>query len=689
MTQQTFLTEIGTEELPPKALRSLAESFAANLTAELAAANLTHGDVTWYAAPRRLAVKIVGLAESAADREVEKRGPAIAQAFDAEGKPTKAAEGWARGCGITVDQADRMVTDKGEWLLYRAVEKGNKAKELLADMVSRALAKLPIPKLMRWGDKETHFVRPVHTVTMLMGADVIPGEVLGISSDRVIRGHRFMGEAEFTIAHADEYPAILETRGKVMADYDARKAMIKRDAEKAALALGGVADLTDSLLEEVTSLVEWPVVLTAKFEEKFLAVPSEALVYTMKGDQKYFPVYDKNGNLMPNFIFVANIESSDPSQIIAGNEKVVRPRLADAEFFFKTDCKKRLEDNLPRLSTVLFQQQLGTLRDKTDRLEALAGWIAGQIGADVNHATRAGLLAKCDLMTNMVFEFTDTQGVMGMHYARHDGESEDVALALKEQYQPRYAGDNLPSTPVSDALAIADKMDTLAGIFGIGQHPKGDKDPFALRRAALGVLRIIVEKGYNLDLETLTQEAVRLYGDKLTNANVVTDVVDFMLGRFRAWYQEQGYAIDTIQAVLARRPTRPADFDARMKAVTHFRTLEEAAALAAANKRVSNILSKSDDALNDTVLASLMNAPEEIRLAAYVTDLKTQLAPLYAEGRYQEALTELASLREAVDAFFDSVMVMDKDDNIRRNRLTLLNELRNLFLGVADISLLQ
>ncbi len=689
MTQQTFLTEIGTEELPPKALRSLAESFAANLTAELAAANLTHGDVTWYAAPRRLAVKIAGLAESAADREVEKRGPAIAQAFDAEGKPTKAAEGWARGCGITVDQADRMVTDKGEWLLYRAVEKGNKAKELLADMVSRALAKLPIPKLMRWGDKETHFVRPVHTVTMLMGADVIPGEVLGITSDRVIRGHRFMGEAEFTIAHADEYPAILETRGKVMADYDARKAMIKRDAEKAALALGGVADLTDSLLEEVTSLVEWPVVLTAKFEEKFLAVPSEALVYTMKGDQKYFPVYDKNGSLMPNFIFVANIESSDPSQIIAGNEKVVRPRLADAEFFFKTDCKKRLEDNLPRLSTVLFQQQLGTLRDKTDRLEALAGWIAGQIGADVNHATRAGLLAKCDLMTNMVFEFTDTQGVMGMHYARHDGESEDVALALKEQYQPRYAGDNLPSTPVSDALAIADKMDTLAGIFGIGQHPKGDKDPFALRRAALGVLRIIVEKGYNLDLETLTQEAVRLYGDKLTNANVVTDVVDFMLGRFRAWYQEQGYAIDTIQAVLARRPTRPADFDARMKAVTHFRTLDEAAALAAANKRVSNILSKSDDALNDTVLASLMNAPEEIRLAAYVTDLKTQLAPLYAEGKYQEALTELASLREAVDAFFDSVMVMDKDDNIRRNRLTLLNELRNLFLGVADISLLQ
>lgn len=689
MTQQTFLVEIGTEELPPKALRSLAESFAANFTAELDNANLSHGEVSWYAAPRRLAVKVANLSAAQADREVEKRGPAIAQAFDAEGKPSKAAEGWARGCGITVDQAERLVTDKGEWLLYRAHVKGQPAQLLLAGMVNTALSKLPIPKLMRWGDKETQFVRPVHTVTLLLGTEVIPGTVLGINSDRVIRGHRFMGEAEFTIDSADQYPQILLERGKVIADYELRKSIIKRDAEQAAQQIGGVADLSESLLEEVASLVEWPVVLTAKFEEKFLAVPAEALVYTMKGDQKYFPVYDTAGHLMPHFIFVANIESKDPQQIISGNEKVVRPRLADAEFFFKTDRKKRLEDNLPRLETVLFQQQLGTLRDKTDRIQALAGWVAAQIGADVNHATRAGLLSKCDLMTNMVFEFTDTQGVMGMHYARHDGEAEDVAAALNEQYQPRFAGDDLPSNPVACALAIADKMDTLAGIFGIGQHPKGDKDPFALRRAALGVLRIIVEKNLSLDLQTLTEEAVRLYGSKLTNAKVVDDVIEFMLGRFRAWYQDEGHSVDTIQAVLARRPTKPADFDARVKAVTYFRTLDAAAALAAANKRVSNILAKSTDTLNDYVHASILKEPAELKLATHLVVLRDQLEPVFAAGQYKEALVELAALRETVDEFFESVMVMAEDDAVRVNRLTLLSKLRELFLQVADISLLQ
>ena len=689
MTDKTFLVEIGTEELPPKALRSLAESFAANVTAELDAAGLHHGDVQWFAAPRRLALKVLSLSDAQADREIEKRGPAIAQAFDAEGNATKAAEGWARGCGITVDQADRLVTDKGEWLVHRAHVKGESAQTLLPGMIATALGKLPIPKLMRWGDSDVQFVRPVHTVTLLLGDELVPATILGIPSDRVIRGHRFMGEPEFRIDHADQYPAILLERGKVLADYEQRKAKIKADAEEAARQIGGHADLSDSLLEEVTSLVEWPVVLTAKFEEKFLAVPAEALVYTMKGDQKYFPVYDAAGKLLPNFIFVANIESKDPQQIISGNEKVVRPRLADAEFFFNTDRKQRLEDNLPRLETVLFQKQLGTLRDKTDRIQALAGWIAEQIGADVEHARRAGLLSKCDLMTNMVFEFTDTQGVMGMHYARHDGEAEDVAVALNEQYQPRFAGDALPASPVACALAIADKMDTLAGIFGIGQHPKGASDPFALRRAALGVLRIIVEKNLNLDLQTLAEEAVRLYGDKLTNAKVVDDVVEFMLGRFRAWYQEEGHAVDTIQAVLARRPTRPADFDARMKAVSHFRGLEAAAALAAANKRVSNILAKSTETLNDSVQASLLKENEEIQLATFVMALGSKLQPYYAEGRYQEALGELAQLREAVDNFFEKVMVNADDQAVRINRLTLLSKLRDLFLQVADISLLQ
>ncbi len=689
MSEKTFLVEIGTEELPPKALRSLAESFAANVTAELDAANLAHGEVKWFAAPRRLALKISNLAQSQPDREVEKRGPAISAAFDAEGKPSKAAEGWARGCGITVDQAERLATDKGEWLLYRAHVKGESAQALLPAMIATALTKLPIPKLMRWGDNNTQFVRPVHTVTLLLGDEVIPATILGIASDRVIRGHRFMGEPEFTIDNADQYPEILLERGKVIADYEQRKAVIKEGAEEAARKIGGNADLSESLLEEVTSLVEWPVVLTAKFEEKFLAVPAEALVHTMKGDQKYFPVYANDGKLLPNFIFVANIESKDPIQIISGNEKVVRPRLADAEFFFNSDRKKRLEDNLPRLETVLFQQQLGTLRDKTNRIEALSGWIAGQIGADVNHATRAGLLSKCDLMTNMVFEFTDTQGVMGMHYARHDGEAEDVAVALNEQYQPRFAGDALPSNLVACAVAIADKMDTLAGIFGIGQHPKGDKDPFALRRAALGVLRIIVEKNLPLDLQTLTEEAVRLYGDKLTNQKVTDEVIDFMLGRFRAWYQEEGHSVDTIQAVLARRPTKPADFDARMKAVSHFRTLESSSALAAANKRVSNILAKSDETLNDHVHASVLKEAEEIRLATNLVVLRDKLEPFFAEGRYQEALEELANLREPVDAFFDKVMVNAEDQDLRINRLTLLSKLRELFLQVADISLLQ
>lgn len=689
MSEKTFLVEIGTEELPPKALRSLAESFAANVTAELDAANLAHGEVKWFAAPRRLALKISNLAESQPDREVEKRGPAISAAFDAEGKPSKAAEGWARGCGITVEQAERLATDKGEWLMYRAHVKGESAQALLPAMIATALTKLPIPKLMRWGDNNTQFVRPVHTVTLLLGNEVIPATILGIASDRVIRGHRFMGEPEFTIDNADQYPEILFTRGKVIADYEQRKAVIKEGAEEAARKIGGNADLSESLLEEVTSLVEWPVVLTAKFEEKFLAVPAEALVHTMKGDQKYFPVYANDGKLLPNFIFVANIESKDPIQIISGNEKVVRPRLADAEFFFNSDRKKRLEDNLPRLETVLFQQQLGTLRDKTNRIEALSGWIAGQVGADVNHATRAGLLSKCDLMTNMVFEFTDTQGVMGMHYARHDGEAEDVAVALNEQYQPRFAGDELPSNLVACSVAIADKMDTLAGIFGIGQHPKGDKDPFALRRAALGVLRIIVEKNLPLDLQTLTEEAVRLYGEKLTNQKVVDEVIDFMLGRFRAWYQEEGHSVDTIQAVLARRPTKPADFDARMKAVSHFRTLEAASALAAANKRVSNILAKSDETLQDHVRASVLKEAEEMDLARQLVILRDKLEPFFAEGRYQEALVELAALREPVDKFFDKVMVNAEDKELRINRLTLLAKLRELFLQVADISLLQ
>ncbi|SKA63690.1 glycine--tRNA ligase subunit beta [Enterovibrio nigricans] len=690
---KNFLIELGTEELPPKQLRTLAEAFAANFEQGLKDAELTHEGVTWYATPRRLALKVAALADQQADKLVEKRGPAVSAAFDAEGNPTKAAQGWARGCGITVDQAERLATDKGEWLLFKQEVKGQNSKDIVVALADKALANLPIAKPMRWGNKDILFIRPVKTLTILMGDELIEGTIMGVSSSRTLRGHRFMGEAEFTIDNADQYPAILEERGKVMADYDARKALIIADSQKAAELVGGIADLDDDLVEEVTSLVEWPVVLTATFEEEFLKVPAEALVYTMKGDQKYFPVYSEDKQLLPNFIFVSNIESKEPRHVIEGNEKVVRPRLADAEFFFNTDRKRPLIDRLPQLETAIFQKQLGTIKDKTDRITELAGYIADKIGTDVEKAQRAGLLAKCDLMTSMVFEFTDTQGVMGMHYARHDGEAEEVAVALNEQYMPRFAGDELPSNGVSSALAMADKLDTIVGIFGIGQAPKGS-DPFALRRASLGVLRIIVEYGYDLDLTDLIAKSKSLFANedgtsRLTNDKVETDVIEFMLGRFRAWYQDEGHSVDAIQAVLAMNPTQPADFDKRVKAVTHFRSLDAAESLAAANKRVGNILAKFDGELSATINSELLVEDAEKALAEKVTAMVEALKPVFAAGDYQAALTQLADLREPVDTFFDNVMVMAEDEALKANRLALLNTLRSQFMNVADISLLQ
>ena len=771
MTTKNFLVEIGTEELPPKALKTLATSFADNVETELNQAGLTFDKIEWFAAPRRLAVKVLNLATQQPSKEIEKRGPAVSAAFDAEGKPTKAAEGWARGCGITVEQAERIATDKGEWLVHRAKIEGQPTKNLLNDIVANALAKLPIPKPMRWADKTVQFIRPVHTVTMLLGDELIKGEILGVASARTIRGHRFLGEKEFEIQHADQYPQLLREKGSVVADFNERKAEILAKSQAKATALGGVADIEESLLEEVTSLVEYPNVLSAKFEERFLAVPAEALVYTMKGDQKYFPIYDKDGKLLPHFIFVSNINPEDPTAIIEGNEKVVRPRLTDAEFFFKTDLKQKLVDRLPRLETVLFQQQLGTLKDKTDRIEQLAGEIAKQIGADEAKVKRAGLLSKCDLMTNMVFEFTDTQGVMGMHYARHDGEDEEVAVALNEQYMPRFAGDELPKSLVASAVALADKFDTLTGIFSIGQAPKGSADPFALRRAALGALRIIVEKNLPLDLENIINYSIKTYGERMIKAirssnmggfkapegyywnlffetvsklegifseidkrinsqddseygrtqtqvcyevfnslsedvrnSVIIEteqhfldyyipriregIVDFMLGRFRAWYQDEGIAVDVIQAVLARRPTRPADFDARVRAVSHFRTLDSAEALAAANKRVSNILAKADAAIGEINLTACVE-PAEKALAEAVLALRTEVQPLIAKGDYTAVLDKLANLRAPVDSFFDNVMVNAEDLALRQNRLAILNTLQDLFLQVADISVLQ
>ncbi|MDR7122296.1 glycine--tRNA ligase subunit beta [Rheinheimera soli] len=685
MSVQDFFVEIGTEELPPKALKTLATAFSDNIVEELAKHNLSHGEVSWYAAPRRLAVRVNQLALQQQDKVVEKRGPALAAAFDADGQPTKAAAAWAASNGITADQAERLETDKGAWLIHKALIKGESTASLLPAVISTALAKLPIAKPMRWGNSTAEFIRPVHTVTLLLGDDVVPATILGKESGRVSYGHRFHAPALVEIKNADAYLSTLE-QSYVIADFAKRKAIIAENVAAEAKALNGVALMDEALLEEVASLVEWPVVLVGSFEERFLQVPAEPLISTMKDNQKYFPLVDNNGKLLNKFIFVANIASKDPSQIISGNEKVVRPRLSDAQFFFVTDAKTKLVDRLPALSTVLFQQKLGTLLEKSERIAKVAAFIAGKIGADVTHAERAGLLSKTDLMTNMVGEFPEVQGVMGMHYARLDGEAEAVAVALNEQYKPRFAGDSLPSQLEACAVAIADKMDSLVGIFGIGQAPKGDKDPFALRRAAIGALRIMVEKQLPLDLIELIEFSKTTFGDKLTQQSVSDEVLDFMLGRFRAWYEGEGFGVDVIQAVLARRPTNPADFDRRVKAVAEFRKLDAALALAAANKRVANILAKVTEAIPASINSALLS--EEAEQALYKAIVAEQ-AYQATVSSYAEGLSHLAAMRDVVDQFFDKVMVNADDAAVRLNRQALLQQLRELFLRVADISVLQ
>ncbi|WP_354622894.1 glycine--tRNA ligase subunit beta [Psychromonas sp. MME2] len=688
MSQENLLIELGTEELPPKSLRKLAEAFANNFQAELEKSELAFENVRWLASPRRLALIVKGLASTQPDKVIDKRGPAVNVAFNEAGEASQAALGWARSNGITIEEADRLVTDKGEWLLFKSEVKGLPVEQLIPSIAASALSKLPIPKPMRWGSASTQFIRPIHTVCMLFGSQLIAGELLGIESARIIRGHRFLGEAELTLDHANNYEKILDDSGKVIVDYERRKAIIRDQVEAVAAHENGIAAIDEDLLEEVTSLVEWPVTLVGSFEEKFLAVPSEALIYTMKDNQKYFPVLDKSGNLLPRFIFVSNIVSRDPSQVISGNEKVVRPRLADAEFFFETDKKKSLASRLESLSSVLFQQQLGTLKEKSERIANIAEDIAVQIKADTKHAQRAGLLSKTDLMTEMVMEFPDVQGVMGMYYARHDCEDDEVAIALNEQYLPRFSGDELPTSLVACAVSLADKLDTLVGIFGIGQAPKGDKDPFALRRAAIGLLRIITDKNLDLDMVELVEIAKAQYGSKLTNNNVSNDVVDFLFARLPSIYQASGYSLELIQSVLDRRPTKPVDFEKRIQAVAKFQELPEASPIAAANKRIGNILAKVTGVISSDIDKSLLEADAEKALYAILTALESKLSPLFASGDYESALFELASLQAPVDLFFDNVMVMDENESVKQNRLALLARLRQLFLNVADVSVL-
>lgn len=688
MTTNTLLIEIGTEELPPKSLKAFTQAFFDGVKIQLDDAQLSYDDINWYATPRRFAVLVDSLQASQADKVVEKRGPAVNVAFDADGNPTKAAQGWARSNGITVEQADRYVTDKGEWLLHKATVAGQSVNELIPQIVEKAVAKLPVPKPMRWGSSKTQFIRPVHTVTMLFGDALIEGEILGVKSNNLVTGHRFHHSGLVTLNSADDYLESLKS-AYVIADFATRRELIEQQVNAAANELGGKALLDEELLDEVTAIVEWPVTLVGSFDESFLDVPPEPLIYSMKDHQKYFPVENEDGSLQNKFIFVTNIESKNPAEIIKGNEKVIRPRLADAEFFFNTDRKQSLEQRLESLSSVLFQKQLGTLKEKSERIASLSGFVASVTGDDTEHAKRAGLLSKTDLMSEMVLEFPQVQGTMGKYYARHDGEAEAIAQALEDQYRPRFAGDSLPKGNIGCAVAIADKVDSLVGIFGINQPPKGDKDPFALRRAAIGLIRIIIEKSLDLDLASLIDQSISTYGDKLSNDNVKQDVIEFVMGRFRAYYQEQGISVDVIQAVLANQPTAPLDFDQRVKAVTYFRELPESQALAAANKRVGNILAKFEGELFEAFDSSASSEPAELDLANQFEGLKQSLAPLFENKDYQSALTQLATLRAPIDAFFDNVMVMAEDEQVKINRLTLLSQLRQSFMNVADISLLQ
>ena len=688
MTAKDFLVEIGTGELPPKALRTLSDAFAAGIRSGLESVGLRFEAITPFATPRRLAVRVEGLQERQQDKLLEKFGPAVSAAYDKDGNPSPAASGFARSCGVALDQLEQVEKDGVVKLVFRSLSKGSETRLLLADIVDKALAGLPIPRKMRWGSSRDEFVRPVHWVVMLFGTEVVPATILGIDSGNASRGHRFMADHPVPIATAADYEQSLMD-ARVVASYDKRKAMVRDQVAEEGRKLGAQVVIEDDLLEEVTSLVEWPVALTGRFDEEFLVVPREALISSMKSHQKCFYLLDAQGQLLPNFVTVSNIISQDPAQVIAGNERVIRPRLADARFFFDTDRKHTLASRQEQLKTIVFQQQLGTVHDKSLRVAKLAAFIASELSANVAWCERAAMLSKCDLVTSMVSEFAELQGIVGSYYAANDGEPAEVAAALNEQYMPRFSGDQLPQTTTGAVLAIADKLDTIVGLFAIGQPPTGSKDPFALRRAALGVLRIVVEKELDLDILATIRFACASYGDIVTKPGVDAQVFDFLLERFKAWYQSEGVSAEVFQSVIALKPPRPLDFDLRVKAVHHFSALPEAQSLAAANKRVSNILQKETQSDGTSVDSGLLREEAEKELARVVQDQKTLTLPLFQQREYTRGLELLAQTRPAIDAFFDNVLVMDEDAAVRRNRIALLGELRQLFLEVADISHLQ
>jgi len=688
------LIELGTEELPPKNLKSLSEDFAKLVSQALNEAGLPAASLEVYATPRRLAILMRDMPTQQADQVVEKRGPALQAAFDKEGNPSKAAQGFARGCGVEVADLLQRETDKGTWLYFEKNEAGLNLAQILPEIVATAINKLPIAKRMRWGDQSVEFVRPVKWLVMMIGSTVVEGAVLGVRSGNQSQGHRFHAPGHITLSKASDYVARLANEGKVVASFDERKKIIREQIEQSAASLGGVARIEEALLNEVTGLVEFPVAVCGTFDAEFLSIPVEALVMTMQDNQKYFALFDRQGALLPNFITISNIDSKQPEMVAKGNERVIRPRFADARFFFDQDQKQPLSQRSAQLDKVVFQNKLGSIGDKSRRMAKLAVTIATQIGADEAQVERAAQLCKCDLMTEMVGEFPKLQGLMGRYYAEFDQEPKAVSDAIEQHYWPKFSGDQLPSNDVAQCIALADRLDSLVGIFCIGQKPSGVKDPFALRRAALSVVRILIEKELPLNLMQLINKACEALADKFDAGSVANDVSDYIFDRLRAYYQEQGIGFDIVDAVISTKPAILRDCDRRVQAVNQFQNNDAAIALAAANKRIANILKKQgvDKELSkDAVVIDdgLFEAAAEKQLFQQLVGMQGTVDALFAEGEYLQGLNELASLRPVVDQFFDDVMVMVDDQAIKANRLALLSRLLNCFRQVADFSRIQ
>jgi glycyl-tRNA synthetase beta chain len=683
------LIELGTEELPPKSLKSLSQNFAELVRSALITRGLAPAGIEVFATPRRLAMLLRDVPTQQADQSIEKRGPALQAAFDKAGKASKAAQGFAKSCGVTVDQLSHRETSKGSWLFFEKTEPGLSLAVILPDLVDDALGKLPIAKRMRWGTRSDEFVRPVKWLLMMIGSKLVDGEIFGVRSAAVSYGHRFHAPGKIAITRAGDYENILCSKGLVVASFERRKTTIRSLIVKSAAKLGGHVKIEESLLDEVTALVEYPVAICGEFDAEFLKLPTEVLVMTMQDNQKYFAVFDQKQALLPYFITISNIDSKRPEVVATGNERVIRPRFSDARFFYQQDLKQPLLNLRPRLDAVVFQEQLGSVGDKSERIARLASYIAGQLNADTDQVKRTAQLCKCDLMTEMVGEFPKLQGVMGRYYAGHDKEPKRVSEAIEQHYWPRFAGDNLPQSNVSQCLALADRLDSLTGIFAIGQKPTGVKDPFALRRAALAVVRILIEKSLPLDLAELCHEASEGLAEKIDADGIEAEVIDYIFDRLRAYYAEQDIGFDIVDAVACDQPTVLWDCDRRIQALNRFQKNDAALALAAANKRISNILKKQNLDPGIEVIVERFELKAEKQLYAQLVKLEARVEPLFGKGKYLQGLNELAKLRPVVDQFFDEVMVMVDDELIKNNRLALLAQMSGCFRRVADFSRIQ